>query len=579
MIKTVFLGEGSYANYEAKQLKRADQKNLAEYGQIDQNMIKCNNGSSGKLSAKIEVVSEGRNYRFNDTHLDVLTCRGGVAYLIGCTCRKIIAEVNKLVLINCSDIGEIVGKEVKIVQSKYRSIVCDNLTLADNKVHDVDVRNNMKILLPFNNKELIFENCMLRQPLSSRVPKIIFENTKCLKFIQFEQVEGTVVLRKSSRINEKVIDGIVQKEQMDEFEDLKLSEKWQKRLLDLPNALKKKVIGQDYAIQMVSSSVRRALLGYGDPNKPLSVLLFAGKTGTGKTQLVKALVDELQNLLGLENFRFIRFDMGEYQQDYMVAQLIGSPLGYQDHEKGGLLTNFLKVKLPDEKKGVKVLLLDEFEKMHYKSRLFFLSLLDEGRVTDSDGNVIDAKNVIIIATTNLGSGRIADFEMGEDFSLNDAKGQEKTLEALKPLFCSEMSPELFARFQRVIFFNSLSSDIFKQVVLLKLSQFKEEIQKKRNIEVHWKESLLTFLLEKSGTLKSNGVRGIENILCNDLRDLLADSEIHGKINPGDKVNLYVSEEEIKVKKMRKKSLESEKQEAADDSHAGLKEKGPRSRGS
>lgn len=240
----------------------------------------------------------------------------------------------------------------------------------------------------------------------------------------------------------------------------KLMESERKKLLNLDKILHKRVIGQDEAVQKVSDAIIRSRAGIQDPNRPIGSFMFLGPTGVGKTELAKALAQALFD----DEKAMIRIDMSEYMEKYSVSRLIGAPPGYVGYDEGGQLTEAVR------RKPYSVVLFDEVEKAHPDVFNVLLQVLDDGRITDSQGRTVDFKNTIIILTSNLGSDIILDGITPDGEISEDAR--EKVDALLKRSF----RPEFLNRLDEIIFYKPLTKDNIKGIVDLQL----EDLQKRMN---------------------------------------------------------------------------------------------------
>lgn len=473
-----------------------------------------------------------------------LTCEMGTVYVIDSKIRQIISE-GEVVIIDCPLLKKVKAKKVTLYRCpQYNSIECDELTITGTLFHDIIVRKNANLSVAEGSPSMHLKRCVFEVPITLPVQQVTLTDTICQKII-FKDVQGNVTLKGKSQLSDLSGISSIDDQRPNIIEQVKNDRLVSIELLkQLPDNMKNKVIGQDFAVESAANMIRRALLGYGNPNTPLGVLLLSGPTGVGKTQLSKEIVSQLQNILGVDMVLFKRFDLAEYQHDHMLVQLIGAPRGYQDHSRGGVLTNFLKKEFPENKKGVKVVLLDEFEKMHPRTRMYFLSLFDEGHVTDTNDNVIDAKNTFIIATTNLKGAEIARMHSEEGFALNDQVSQDNMLDKFLGYFESVMSPELLNRFDKIIFFHPLNHADLKKVIQLKLDEFSADIYNKRKLQLTWESSITAYLINICEKKRSQGVRALEKTINDSFRDLLATKEVNGNLRAGDTIKFFVKDDQV-----------------------------------
>jgi len=311
-----------------------------------------------------------------------------------------------------------------------------------------------------------------------------------------------------------------------------LTEAESERLMRLEESLKTRVIGQDEAVSAVSRAVRRARAGLKDPKRPIGTFIFLGPTGVGKTELCKALAEAM---FGDENL-MLRFDMSEYMEKFNVSRLIGSAPGYVGYEEGGQLTEKVR------RKPYSVVLFDEIEKAHPDVFNLLLQVLDDGRLTDSQGRIVSFKNTIIIMTSNIGAQDIANMrrvgfaEEGEDQSYERMK--EKQMDALK----SVMRPEFINRIDDIIIFRPLDGEALKKICGLLLDNLTARL-KEKDIGIQFNEAAKALLLEK-GTDKAYGARPLKRSIQRLVEDKLSEKIISGELKEGDIVRTDGSKEEL-----------------------------------
>jgi ATP-dependent Clp protease ATP-binding subunit ClpA len=285
------------------------------------------------------------------------------------------------------------------------------------------------------------------------------------------------------------------------------------------------VFGQDQAIDALSSAIKMARSGLGNPQKPIGNFLFSGPTGVGKTEVAR----QLAYCMGIE---LIRFDMSEYMERHAVSRLIGAPPGYVGFEQGGLLTEQIT------KKPYSVLLLDEIEKAHPDIFNILLQVMDHGTLTDNNGRKADFRNVCIVMTTNAGAESLAKTTMG--FTPSVKAGDE--MEAIKRMF----TPEFRNRLDAVISFRALDHEIILRVVDKFLMQLEEQLAEKK-VEAQF-TSELKLHLAKKGFDPLMGARPMARLIQDTVRRALADELLFGRLQHGGKVTIDVGEDEkIKLK--------------------------------
>ncbi|MDR0199766.1 MAG: AAA family ATPase [Streptococcaceae bacterium] len=302
-------------------------------------------------------------------------------------------------------------------------------------------------------------------------------------------------------IDEKTIEAIVEQKTNIPVGDLK--EKEQTQLINLANDLKANVIGQDEAIEKISKAVRRSRVGLGKPNRPIGSFLFVGPTGVGKTELAKQLSKEL---FGSED-SMIRFDMSEYMEKHSVAKLVGAPPGYVGYDEAGQLTEKVR------RNPYSVILLDEVEKAHPDVMHMFLQILDDGRLTDSQGRTVSFKDTLIIMTSNAGTGKS---EANVGFGAAHEGRTNSVLDQLGDFF----SPEFMNRFDAIVEFNALSKENLMHIVDLMLEDVNRQIAKNEiHLEVTQaaKEKLVDL-----GYDPKMGARPLRRTIQDNIEDPIAD---------------------------------------------------------
>ena len=261
-----------------------------------------------------------------------------------------------------------------------------------------------------------------------------------------------------------------------------ISQDENEKLLHIEEALHNSVIGQQEAVKAVSDAIRRNRMGLSDAGKPIGTFLFLGTTGVGKTELCKALAEYLFNSRDM----IVRIDMSEYQQEYSVSRLFGAPPGYVGYEEGGQLTEAVR------RKPYSVVLFDEIEKAHPKVFETLLQVLDDGRMTDGQGRVVDFKNTLIIMTSN----------MGQDVIMNNLVGSQMTPDLIEMVkeqvlikLKQRVAPEFINRIDDVIMFLPLSQEDIKKIVSLQLEALKKKL-KQNDIDIIFEDSTLSFIAQK-----------------------------------------------------------------------------------
>ena len=294
------------------------------------------------------------------------------------------------------------------------------------------------------------------------------------------------------------------------------------RLLSMEKELSEKVIGQFDAVDAVSKAVKRARTGLNDPQKPLGGFLFLGPTGVGKTELSKALANYLFDDVNA----MVRLDMSEYMEKHSVARLVGAPPGYIGYDEGGTLTEKIR------RRPYQVVLFDEVEKAHPDVFNILLQVLDDGRLTDNHGNLIDFKNTIIILTSNLGSDQI----------INNAIEKGAMRSNVMGIVRKFFRPEFLNRLDEIIIFNNLPKDSMKEIVKIQINELKERLLEK-NITLCIEDSGINWLANK-GYDPSFGARPLKRLIQKEIQDKIAEGILSGKILEGNGVSISLKNENL-----------------------------------
>ncbi|BAL80766.1 ATP-dependent Clp protease ATP-binding subunit [Caldisericum exile] len=291
------------------------------------------------------------------------------------------------------------------------------------------------------------------------------------------------------------------------------------RLVHMEEELHKRIVGQEEAVRAVSRAIRRARSGLKNPNKPIGTFLFLGPTGVGKTELAKTLAEFL---FGNEN-ALIRLDMSEYMEKFSVSRLIGSPPGYVGYEEGGQLTEAVR------RRPYSVVLFDEIEKAHPDVFDILLQIMDEGRLTDSQGRTVDFKNTVIILTSNFGTENLKEksvgFELGNAIESFEEK-KKKLLSSLKGLF----KPEFLNRLDDIIVFYPLTLEEIKQIVDIIMKRI-EKNASENNIEIELTEKAKEYLA-RTGYSPEYGARPLQRLIEKEVEDPIAVKILQGEIKEG-----------------------------------------------
>lgn len=318
----------------------------------------------------------------------------------------------------------------------------------------------------------------------------------------------------------------------------RLTESEAQRLQKLETVLHKRVVGQEEAVSAVAKAVRRGRVGLKDPKRPIGSFLFLGPTGVGKTEVSKALAEAV---FGDEN-AMIRVDMSEYMEKHSVSKMIGSPPGYVGHEDGGQLSEKVR------RNPFSVILFDEIEKAHPDVFNILLQVLDDGRITDSQGRMVDFKNTIIIMTSNAGAQAIVEPKrLGFGSTVDEKQDHELmkngVMEEVKRIF----KPEFLNRIDETIVFRMLNKDDMKKIVTILCKELQKRCTDQMGITLTVRDSAKTAIVDKSYDRKY-GARPLKRKIQDEVEDRLAEEIIAGRIQRGDKVVLTVKKGELTLQK-------------------------------
>ncbi|MCD6551569.1 ATP-dependent Clp protease ATP-binding subunit, partial [Thermotoga sp.] len=322
----------------------------------------------------------------------------------------------------------------------------------------------------------------------------------------------------------------------------KIEETEVERLLNLEEALHQRIVAQDEAIKAVARAIRRARSGLKDPRRPIGVFLFLGPTGVGKTELAKALAEYL---FGDER-ALIRFDMSEYMERFSVSRLIGAPPGYVGYEEGGTLTEKVR------RRPFSVILFDEIEKAHPDVYNLLLQIMDDGRLTDSQGREVDFRNTIIVMTSNIGSSyinrskRTLGFVSGDDEEREFEKIKELVLDEVKKTF----RPEFLNRIDETIIFHPLKKEHIEQIIDILLRDLRKRLAEK-NMKLVLTKSAKEFLVEK-GFDPVYGARPLKRAIQKYVEDPLSEEILKSKFEEGDTIVCRAHKDGLRFTKKKEK---------------------------
>jgi ATP-dependent Clp protease ATP-binding subunit ClpB len=332
------------------------------------------------------------------------------------------------------------------------------------------------------------------------------------------------------------------KEEVDEEDVAEVVSKWTgipvskmlegevEKLIKMEENIKKRVVGQDQALEAVANTIRRARAGIQDASRPLGSFIFLGPTGVGKTELARALAEFLFD----DERAMVRLDMSEYMEKHTVSRLIGAPPGYVGYEEGGQLTEAIK------RRPYSIVLLDEIEKAHADVFNILLQILDDGRLTDGKGRTVDFKNTIIILTSNLGSGLIK--ELSQDF--------ERMESEVKAILEEHFRPEFLNRLDEIIIFKALSKEVILQILDLQIDELGKRLEG-RGIFIEVKKKAKAELAER-GYDPVYGARPLKRVLQRDVENPLALNILEGEYLEGDTVVVDVTDKKELIFKKKTK---------------------------
>ena len=305
---------------------------------------------------------------------------------------------------------------------------------------------------------------------------------------------------------------------------VQLTKEESERLLNMENVLHERVIGQSEAVTAIAKAIRRGRVGLKDPKRPVGSFIFLGPTGVGKTELCKALAEAM---FGDEN-AIIKLDMSEYMEKHTVSKLIGSPPGYVGFEEGGQLTEKVR------RKPYSVVLFDEIEKAHPDVFNMLLQILEDGRLTDSQGRTVDFKNTIIIMTSNVGARLITEKQSSLGFNSENENVEESEKKDIKELVTGELRkvfrPEFLNRVDDIIVFNKLNKDEIKQIAVKMLKTLENRLDK-MNIKISFTDNAVSEIADK-GFDENYGARPLRRAIQNEIEDPLSEQMLEGKVKDG-----------------------------------------------
>jgi ATP-dependent Clp protease ATP-binding subunit ClpC len=317
------------------------------------------------------------------------------------------------------------------------------------------------------------------------------------------------------------------------------------KLVELPELIKGKVIGQDDAVAKVVKAIQRNRAGLKDPNKPIGSFIFLGQTGVGKTQLAKVLARELFD----SEEALIRIDMSEYMEKFAISRLVGAPPGYVGYEEGGQLTEKVR------RKPYAVILLDEIEKAHPDVFNMLLQVLDDGYLTDSLGRKIDFRNTIIIMTSNIGARKLKDFGQGVGFgtSAKTAQASDNSKSIIENALKKAFAPEFLNRIDDVMVFNALEREDINKIIDIELAHLMKRIND-LGYDLKLSDKAKDYIADK-GFDKEYGARPLKRAIQKYIEDALAEEIINSKLQEGDTIHMDLDSDanELTIKIVKSKT--------------------------
>lgn len=384
-------------------------------------------------------------------------------------------------------------------------------------------------------KELEDKIKKLENEKASAVNEQDFENAAKIRDKQKEAGAKLEEMKKSWKDKNANVSGEVKGEDIAEIVSqwtgvpvFQLTEEESQRLLKMEDILHKRVVGQNEAVTAVAKAIRRGRVGLKDPKRPVGSFIFLGPTGVGKTELCKALAEAM---FGDEN-AMLRLDMSEYMEKHTVSRLVGSPPGYVGYDEGGQLTEKVR------RKPYSVVLFDEIEKAHPDVFNILLQILEDGRLTDSQGRTVDFKNTVIIMTSNVGARLITDQQNGLGFAFDNPENKkEKTNEEIREAVIGELKklfrPEFLNRVDDIIVFNKLTQEEIKEIAGKLLENLKARL-KAVDIDAEFTEEAVTEI-SNEGYDDTYGARPLRRAITSKIEDALSEKMLENEIKKGDHI--------------------------------------------
>jgi ATP-dependent Clp protease ATP-binding subunit ClpB len=417
------------------------------------------------------------------------------------------------------EINKLEGQIAKIKEDLQ--VLTTNWDLEKKEIEKVKEKKNLLENLKFQEEEAerLLDYNKVAELRYSKIPKLEKE---------IEETEANL-RKKENRLLQEEVDEPLIAHIVSKWTGIpvqKMLEGEAKKLLRLEKVLEERVVGQHFAIKSVAEAIRRSRAGLQDPLRPIGAFLFLGPTGVGKTELAKALAEQLFN----QEEAIVRLDMSEYMEKHSVSKLIGSPPGYVGYDEGGQLTEAIR------RRPYSVILLDEVEKAHPDVFNILLQVFDEGRITDSKGRKVNCKNCLFIMTSNLGSTQLL-----------ENKGhltKESILAILDPILKAHFRPEFLNRLDEILPFLPLKEGDMSKIVEIQLKQVKHRLES-REIFLTWEQPVID-LLSKEGYDPSFGARPLKRLIQHTVVNMLSMAILEGSIIASQHIKLYLEGDKIAI---------------------------------
>jgi ATP-dependent Clp protease ATP-binding subunit ClpB len=392
-----------------------------------------------------------------------------------------------------------------------------------------------KSIVALKEKKNLFESLRFQEEEAER--KSDYEKVAQLRYSRIPEVQKEIetlekeLKNKTSRLLQEEVDEQLIALVVSKWTGIpvsKMLEEDAEKLIKLEATLEERVVGQDFAVIAVSEAIRRSRAGLADPSRPMGAFLFLGPTGVGKTELAKALAEQLFN----RDDAIIRLDMSEYMEKHSVSKLIGSPPGYVGYDEGGQLTEALR------RHPYSIVLFDEIEKAHPEVFNILLQVFDEGRMTDSKGRLVNCKNALFIMTSNLGS----DLLLQKQQSTKHALSKDEIMTLLEPVIKEHFRPEFINRLDDILPFLPLKEQDMVKIVLIQLQRLRKRLTE-RNISLSWDDDVALYLA-KEGYDPYFGARPLKRLIQQKIVNMLSNAILKNEIEANDKINLMMKDDDI-----------------------------------